>query len=106
MLVLLNPAVTNTKMKNWTSLFAQKLRSHRIGSGRHGRMTQEELAMILNVSVDAISKYERSLSYIRGDLEYQLQVSLQSLRLFRNPLLCRWVRQPVLRTVEMDRVQA
>ena len=29
--------------------------------------------MILNVSVDAISKYERSLSYIRGDLEYQLQ---------------------------------
>ncbi|NOD65733.1 MULTISPECIES: helix-turn-helix domain-containing protein [unclassified Ruegeria] len=76
MLVLLNPAVPNTKMKNWTSLFAQKLRSHRIGSGRHGRMTQEELAMILNVSVDAISKYERSLSYIRGDLEYQLQEKL------------------------------
>jgi len=32
--------------------------------------------MILNVSVDAISKYERSLSYIRGDLEYQLQEKL------------------------------
>lgn len=63
-------------MKSWTSLFAQKLRRHRIGSGCHGRMTQEELAVVLNVTVDAISKYERSLSYIRGDLEHQLQDKL------------------------------
>ena len=46
-------------MTEWTSLFAQKLRAHRIGCGEHGRMTQEELAASLDVSVDAISKYER-----------------------------------------------
>ena len=59
-------------MTNWTSLFAQKLRSHRIGCGEHGRMTQEELAASLDVSVDDISNYERSLSYLRGDIEYKL----------------------------------
>ncbi|MFA3919085.1 helix-turn-helix domain-containing protein [Ruegeria sp. 2012CJ15-1] len=35
-------------------------------------MTQEQLAEQLGVSVDAIGKYERSLSFIRGDLEYRL----------------------------------
>ena len=59
-------------MTEWTSLFARKLRAHRAGHGRHGRMTQEALAELLDVSVDAVSKYERSLSYIRGDLEHRL----------------------------------
>lgn len=59
-------------MTDWTSLFARKLREHRANSGDHGRMTQEELAESLGVSVDAIGKYERSLSYIRGDLEHRL----------------------------------
>ncbi len=76
MLASLNPAATKTKIKNWTSLFAQKLRYHRIDSVGHGRVTQEELAVKLNVSVDAIGKYELSLSYIHGDLEYQLQEKL------------------------------
>lgn len=63
-------------MTKWISLFAQKLRAHRVGSGAHGRMTQEQLAEVLGVSVDAISKYERSLSYIRGDLEHHLAEGL------------------------------
>ncbi len=63
-------------MAEWTSLFAQKLRAHRAGRGSHGRMTQEELAELLDVSLDAISKYERSLSYIRGDLEHRLTEKL------------------------------
>ena len=54
------------------SLFAQKLKRHRVTTGRHGRMTQEQLAEALGVSLDAISKYERSLSFIRGDLEHRL----------------------------------
>lgn len=61
-----------TVMTEWTSLFAEKLRAHRIGRGEHGRMTQEQLAAALDVSVEAISKYERSRSYIRGDLEHRL----------------------------------
>ena len=63
-------------MTERTSLFAQKLRAYRIGRAGHGRMTQEELAAALDVSVDAISKYERSLSYIRGDLENRLAGNL------------------------------
>lgn len=63
-------------MAEWTSLFAQRLRAHRAGHGSHGRMTQEALAELLDVSVDAISKYERSLSYIRGDLEHRLTETL------------------------------
>ena len=59
-------------MSHHTSLFSQKLKEHRVRCGRNGRMTQEELADALNVSVDAISKYERSLSFIRGDLESRL----------------------------------
>lgn len=35
-------------------------------------MTQEALAEMLGVSVDAIGKYERSVSFIRGDLEHRL----------------------------------
>ncbi|MDP5219509.1 helix-turn-helix transcriptional regulator [Ruegeria sp. 2205SS24-7] len=35
-------------------------------------MTQEQLADLLGVSVEAIGKYERSVSFIRGDLEYRL----------------------------------
>jgi transcriptional regulator with XRE-family HTH domain len=35
-------------------------------------MTQEELAEMLGVNVDAIEKYERSVSFIRGDLERRL----------------------------------
>ena len=54
------------------SLFAQKLRQWRAQNGKAGRMTQDELASILDVSVDAIGKYERSLSYIRGDFEPRL----------------------------------
>lgn len=59
-------------MPQWTSLFAQKLRAHRLARGQHGRMTQEALAEALGVSLDAIGKYERSVSYIRGDLEARL----------------------------------
>lgn len=55
-----------------TSLFAQKLRAWRGSAGQHGRMTQEALAERLGVSVDAIGKYERSVSFIRGDLEHRL----------------------------------
>lgn len=54
------------------SLFARKLKRHRIEHGRHGRMTQDQLADALGVSLDAVSKYERSLSFIRGDLEHRL----------------------------------
>lgn len=54
------------------SLFATKLRDWRARTGRHGRMTQEGLAERLGVSVDAIGKYERSVSFIRGDLEHRL----------------------------------
>ncbi len=55
-----------------TSLFAQKLRAWRSANGTHGRMTQEELAEKLGVSPDAIGKYERSLSFMRGDIEHRL----------------------------------
>ncbi|SDX94940.1 Helix-turn-helix [Ruegeria halocynthiae] len=55
-----------------SSNFADKLRSYRALNGKHGRMSQEQLAALLGLSVDAISKYERSLSYIRGDLEHLL----------------------------------
>ena len=47
---------------------ARKLKALR---QQHG-WTQEELAELLDVSPDAIGKYERSLSYIRGDLEPRL----------------------------------
>jgi len=65
-----------TKMTTQPSLFAHKLKAHRARAGQHGRMTQEELADLLGVSVDAISKYERSLSYIRGDFEHRLTEAL------------------------------
>ena len=54
------------------SLFAEKLRRWRSRNGAAGRMTQDELAELLDVSLDAIGKYERSLSYMRGDLEPRL----------------------------------
>ncbi len=54
------------------SLFARKLRDWRALNGTHGRMTQEELAERLGISVDAVGKYERSVSFIRGDLEHRL----------------------------------
>lgn len=54
------------------SLFAQKLKSWRTSHGTHGRVTQEGLAELLGVSVDAVGKYERSVSFIRGDLEHRL----------------------------------
>jgi transcriptional regulator with XRE-family HTH domain len=63
-------------MPETDSLFARKLRAWRTGAGRHGRMTQEELAERLGVSVDAIGKYERSQSFIRGDLEHRLADAL------------------------------
>lgn len=63
-------------MTNNASLFASKLRQWRASNGVGGRLTQEELAEILDVSVDAIGKYERSLSYIRGDLEHRLSEKL------------------------------
>jgi len=56
--------------------FARKLREYRAANGRHGRMTQEELAELLDVSVDAIGKYERSVSFIRGDIEHRLASKL------------------------------
>ena len=59
-------------MTDDSSLFARKLRAHRAVTGQHGRMTQEMLAQALGVSVDAIGKYERSVSFIRGDLESRL----------------------------------
>ena len=59
-------------MINRPSLFAKKLRDWRASHGDHGRITQEMLAETLGVSVDAISKYERSASFIRGDLEHRL----------------------------------
>lgn len=55
-----------------TSLFAKHLRAWREATGQHGRITQEGLADLLGVSVDAIGKYERSVSFIRGDLEHRL----------------------------------
>ncbi len=58
------------------SLFARKLRDHRLRGGTHGRMTQETLAETLGVSVDAIGKYERSVSFMRGDLEHRLSERL------------------------------
>ena len=54
------------------SLLARKLRAHRARGGVNGRMTQEKLAELLDVSVDAIGKYERSVSFVRGDLEHRL----------------------------------
>ncbi len=59
-------------MASRSSLFARKLRDWRARNGTHGRVTQEALAELLDVSIDAISKYERSLSFIRGDLEHRL----------------------------------
>ena len=59
-------------MAHRTSLFARKLRAWRACNGVHGRMTQEGLAEKLGVSVDAVGKYERSVSFIRGDLEHRL----------------------------------
>ena len=58
------------------TLFARRLRAFRGSAGGHGRLTQEQLAERLGVSVDAIGKYERSLSYIRGDLEHRLSEKL------------------------------
>jgi len=71
-------------MSDRSSLFAEKLRSFRASNGAHGRMTQEELAQLLDLSVDAISKYERSLSFVRGDLEHRLVEKL------------RWTRDDVI----------
>ncbi len=59
-----------------TSLFARKLRAWRAATGTHGRQTQEQLADLLGVSVDAIGKYERSVSFIRGDMEHRLAEKL------------------------------
>lgn len=64
-------------MRPSTSLFARKLKSWRASQGLHGRMTQEDLAELLGVSVDAVSKYERSVSFIRGDLEHRLSERLE-----------------------------
>lgn len=58
------------------SLFATKLREYRALNGEFGRMTQDGLAELLGVSVDAIGKYERSVSFIRGDIEPQLSKQL------------------------------
>ena len=63
-------------MAQTASLFARKLRDWRARNGTHGRATQEGLAELLGVSVEAISKYERSLSFIRGDLEHRLGENL------------------------------
>lgn len=59
-------------MPEAASLFARKLRAYRARAGRHGRMTQEALAERLGLSTEAISKYERSQSFIRGDFEHRL----------------------------------
>ena len=59
-------------MSEIKSLFARKLRDFRASNGQHGRMTQEQLADLLGLSVDAVGKYERSVSFIRGDLEHRL----------------------------------
>ncbi len=59
-------------MSRQASLFARKLRAYRTQAGAHGRLTQEALADRLGVSCEAVGKYERSLSYIRGDLEHRL----------------------------------
>ncbi|MEM7074572.1 MAG: helix-turn-helix transcriptional regulator [Pseudomonadota bacterium] len=59
-------------MRDTSSLFARKLKCWRADHGTHGRMTQQELAERLDVSVEAIGKYERSVSFIRGDLEHRL----------------------------------
>ncbi len=58
------------------SLLAERLRHFRATAGEHGRLTQEELAERLGVSVDAIGKYERSVSFPRGDLEHLLSERL------------------------------
>lgn len=71
-------------MQSDTSQFARKLREYRASNGRHGRMTQEELATLLGVSIDAIGKYERSVSFIRGDLEHRLSERLD------------WTREEIL----------
>ncbi|WP_120499819.1 helix-turn-helix domain-containing protein [Roseovarius sp. EL26] len=63
-------------MAHDASLFARKLKDWRARNGTHGRVTQEGLAEILGVSIEAISKYERSLSFIRGDLEHRLNERL------------------------------
>ena len=75
---MLNPSLTEPRdrMAETASLFARRLRAWRTGAGLHGRMTQEELAERLGVSVDAIGKYERSQSFIRGDLEHRLEDAL------------------------------
>ena len=82
-------------MQTAPSLFAQKLRETRAALGVNGRMTQEQLAERLGVSVDAVSKYERSLSYIRGDLEHSLSEQLGWSR--EEILACRtdWERRAV-----------
>lgn len=59
-------------MPDRSSLLARKLREHRAAHGRHGPMTQADLAELLGVSVDAVGKYERSVSYLRGDFEHRL----------------------------------
>lgn len=63
-------------MTDTPSLLARKLRAYRASHGLHGRMTQEQLAERLGVSVDAVGKYERSVSYLRGDLEHRLMERL------------------------------
>lgn len=63
-------------MNEHPSLFARKLRDWRARCGEHGRVTQEALVEALDVSVDAIGKYERSVSFIRGDLEHRLSERL------------------------------
>ena len=85
-------------MPDQPSLLAQKLRDHRARQGRHGRMTQEELAEALGVSVDAVGKYERSVSYLRGDLEHRLVErlgwSLETVRACREDWAIRQRRAP------------
>jgi DNA-binding XRE family transcriptional regulator len=54
-----------------TTVLAQKLKAFRAAHGQHGRLTQEALAERLGLSVDAIGKYERGVSFPRGDLEHR-----------------------------------